>query len=87
VCTAEECGIPGLTLLHEFISAGEEAALLALVDGQPWQLLAKRRVQHYGHAFQYEVCGGEWRAEGGVVLLPAVVEAWGRCSVTLAPGV
>ena len=29
--------------------------LLAAVDSRPWHHLAKRRVQHYGYAFCYEV--------------------------------
>jgi alkylated DNA repair protein alkB family protein 8 len=28
-------------------------ALLAAVDSGEWELLARRRVQHYGHAFNY----------------------------------
>lgn len=55
VLTAAEAGVPGLELLPEFVSAEEEAALLALADGQPWRVLARRRVQHYGHTFHYEV--------------------------------
>lgn len=29
--------------------------LLAEVDDRPWKILAKRRVQHYGYEFLYEV--------------------------------
>lgn len=29
--------------------------LLAAVDSRPWKSLAKRRVQHYGYEFLYEV--------------------------------
>lgn len=29
--------------------------LLAAVDDRPWKNLAKRRVQHYGYEFLYEV--------------------------------
>jgi hypothetical protein len=29
--------------------------LLAAVDNRPWKSLAKRRVQHYGFEFLYEV--------------------------------
>jgi alkylated DNA repair protein alkB family protein 8 len=52
---AEALRIPGLHLLHEFVSEAEEAALLAHVDrpDATWQLLAKRRVQHEGFAFDY----------------------------------
>lgn len=53
VLTAEECGIPGLALYPDFISAEEEAALLEEIDPLPWVTMARRRVQHYGHPFDY----------------------------------
>jgi hypothetical protein len=73
---AEALGIPGLHLLHEFVSEAEEAALLAHVDrdGATWQLLAKRRVQHEGYAFDYAA-----RA-GALCVLCAVC----RCAVACA---
>ncbi|XP_058086628.1 alkylated DNA repair protein ALKBH8 homolog isoform X4 [Magnolia sinica] len=52
---ASELGIPGIHLVHDFITADEEQALLAAVDERPWKRLAKRRVQHYGYEFLYEV--------------------------------
>lgn len=55
VQTAEECGIPGLILLPEFVTAEEEISLLAEVDSRPWDILAKRSVQHYGRPFNYLV--------------------------------
>ena len=62
VRTAAECGIPGLSLLLEFVSPEEEAALLALTDREGhWQLLARRRVLHFGFVFDYEV-SREWGA-------------------------
>ncbi len=57
--TAEQLHIPGLQLLQDFVSPAEEAALLAGVDSQPWVALAKRRVQHYGYAFDYAKRGVE----------------------------
>ncbi|XP_002962605.2 alkylated DNA repair protein alkB homolog 8 [Selaginella moellendorffii] len=51
--SAQELGIPGLSLLTEFISSREEERLLQEVDARPWQALAKRRVQHYGYEFLY----------------------------------
>ncbi|CAN8303739.1 unnamed protein product [Cochlearia groenlandica] len=48
-----DLNIPGLFLLHDFVSAEEEQNLLAAVDTQPWIGLAKRRVQHYGYEFCY----------------------------------
>ncbi|MCD7468584.1 hypothetical protein HAX54_006944 [Datura stramonium] len=66
---ASELDIPGLYLIHDFISANEEGRsgshlqekhigisyteLLAAVDTMHWKELAKRRVQHYGYEFQY----------------------------------
>ena len=70
VHTAAECGIPGISLHPDFVSAEEEAELLAEADAeQPWQLLAKRRVLHGGTAFDYEV---RW---GGAHGLPALLAA------------
>ncbi|KAL1830558.1 hypothetical protein ACET3Z_000209 [Daucus carota] len=46
--------IPGLCLIHDFITIEEEKELLAAVDSRPWKSLAKRRVQHYGYEFCYE---------------------------------
>lgn len=57
--SAAECGIPGLTSFAEFVSEEEESALLAEVEAQPhWQTLARRRVLHFGHLFDYEVGAG-----------------------------
>ena len=50
---AEACGVPGLLLLLDFVTEEAEAALLALVDREPWIQLKHRRVQHYGAAFDY----------------------------------
>ncbi|WCJ28991.1 hypothetical protein M5689_010657 [Euphorbia peplus] len=51
---ASELNIPGLYLLHEFVTGKEEQELLAAVDELPWKNLSKRRVQHYGYEFRYE---------------------------------
>ncbi|KAG2679977.1 hypothetical protein I3760_11G077200 [Carya illinoinensis] len=40
---------------QDFVSIKEEEELLAAVDAKPWKSLAKRRVQHYGYEFCYEV--------------------------------
>jgi hypothetical protein len=62
VRTAAECGIPGLSLLLEFLSPKEEAALLALTTSQgqlllvlQLLLLARRRVLLFGFVFDCEV--------------------------------
>ncbi|KAL6549757.1 Alkylated DNA repair protein alkB 8 [Orobanche minor] len=52
---ASDLDIPGLQLVHDFVTAKEEEELLAAVDNRPWQHLAKRRVQHYGYAFCYDI--------------------------------
>ena len=36
----------GLALHKEFVSAAEEAAILAYLDTQPWDGTLKRRTQH-----------------------------------------
>ncbi|KAF5735144.1 alkylated DNA repair protein alkB 8 [Tripterygium wilfordii] len=51
---ASELNIPGLYLLHDFVSVEEEKELLAAVDDRRWINLSKRRVQHYGYEFCYE---------------------------------
>ncbi|GKE13237.1 hypothetical protein Tco_1416788 [Tanacetum coccineum] len=52
--------IPGVYLIHDFISAQEEEQLLAAVDVRPWHNLAKRMVQNYGYEFCYNIaiCSG-----------------------------
>lgn len=52
-CTTQEANIPGLLILQDFVSEQEEQQLLSHIDSQPWQHLAKRRVQHYGFRFEY----------------------------------
>ncbi|KAJ9515470.1 hypothetical protein QJQ45_016460 [Haematococcus lacustris] len=51
--TSDQLGVPGLQLLHDFVSPGEEIELLNAVAHGPWQHLAKRRVQHFGWEFDY----------------------------------
>jgi hypothetical protein len=55
--SAEECDIPGLSLVLNFVTVEEEEALLAEVDDRPWDSLARRKVQHYGRPFNYLVSG------------------------------
>lgn len=46
--------VPGLTLVHNFVSPEEEAILLQQVRKEDkWITLNKRRVQHYGYSFDY----------------------------------
>ncbi|CAI9094934.1 OLC1v1030769C1 [Oldenlandia corymbosa var. corymbosa] len=51
--TDSELKVPGVYLLHDFVTVREEEELLAAVDSRPWHNLAKRRVQHYGYEFCY----------------------------------
>ncbi|KAH6820413.1 RNA-binding family protein [Perilla frutescens var. hirtella] len=53
--SASDLDIPGLYLMHDFVTAQEEQELLAAVDNRPWSRLAKRRVQHYGYEFCYDI--------------------------------
>ena len=46
--------IPGLMYKREFITEGEEAALLACIDGAEWSTELQRRVQHYGWRYDYK---------------------------------
>ncbi|KAG6475085.1 hypothetical protein ZIOFF_064303 [Zingiber officinale] len=53
---ASDLDIPGIYLVHDFITLEEEQELLAEVDSRKWINLAKRRVQHYGYEFLYKTC-------------------------------
>jgi hypothetical protein len=66
-CTTEEANIPGLYLLHDFISEQEEQQLLAAIDKQPWLQLSKRRVQHYGYRFEYTTRGVDLKEKAGEI--------------------
>jgi alkylated DNA repair dioxygenase AlkB/SAM-dependent methyltransferase len=55
VCTSASphVTIDGLVLAQDFLSAAEEAAVLAALDSLPWHAQMSRRVQHYGFTFDY----------------------------------
>lgn len=53
--STRELGIPGIYLVHDFITAQQEKELLEAVDSRPWKSLSKRRVQHYGYEFLYQI--------------------------------
>ena len=46
--------LPGLTYLPNYIDASTEAALIHILDAQPWISDLKRRVQHYGYRYHYK---------------------------------
>ena len=54
-CTSEtrHVEIPGLVLQENFVSAAEEADILAQLDALPWEAQMSRRVQHFGFTFDY----------------------------------
>lgn len=81
VRSAEECGIPGLTCRPGFVSEAEEAELLREADAQQhWQCLSRRRVLHFGAAFDYEVSRAA--AGGG---RQGVLQGGGSCCVDRQP--
>src|SRR5436190_21173243 len=45
---------PGLKYITGFVAEPDEAALLAVVDAEPWPPDLKRRVQHYGYRYDYK---------------------------------
>jgi alkylated DNA repair dioxygenase AlkB len=46
--------IAGLSYIPNYIDESTEAALLELIDSQPWMHDLKRRVQHYGWRYDYK---------------------------------
>ena len=56
---ADDCRIPGLQLLKEFISVEEENALLEFLKNEDseidWIVHTERRVAHFGVSFDYAV--------------------------------
>ena len=77
-------GVPGVTLITDFVTEEEEREMLACVDSdERWQGLAKRRVLHYGYAFDY----GTRDARDETSPMPAFVAGLlGRASSCGAPG-
>lgn len=45
--------IKGLTLITDFITDKEEKELIKYINQNDWDNKIKRRVQHYGHVFEY----------------------------------
>lgn len=46
--------INGLRYIANWITPDEEAALISIIDQQPWITNLKRRVQHYGYRYDYK---------------------------------
>ena len=49
----EHIEVPGVQVVNDFITDEEASMLLTEIDARPWDTSIKRRVQHYGHAFDY----------------------------------
>lgn len=49
--------IDGLRYVPHFISSEAEAALIQMIDQQPWITDLRRRVQHYGYRYDYKARG------------------------------
>ncbi|MEV0778151.1 alpha-ketoglutarate-dependent dioxygenase AlkB [Streptomyces sp. NPDC050433] len=45
--------VPGLRYVADWLSPGTGEALLSHIDAAPWSAQLKRRVQHYGHRYDY----------------------------------
>ena len=45
--------MPGLHYIANWLAPDTGAALLARIDSAPWSAQLKRRVQHYGHRYDY----------------------------------
>lgn len=45
--------VPGLRYLADWLAPDAGAALLARIDAASWSAQLKRRVQHYGHRYDY----------------------------------
>ena len=50
----------GLTYLANFIREDEAERLVREIDAAPWRTDLKRRVQHYGHRYDYKARQARW---------------------------
>lgn len=55
--TCKDCGVPGVELILNFVTEEQETALLKCADSNEWEHLARRRVQHWGNRFRYDIRG------------------------------
>lgn len=46
--------IPGLHYIADYLDETREQALIEAIDRQPWRTELRRRVQHYGYAYDYK---------------------------------
>lgn len=54
---ANALSIPGVRYMPHFISSEAEAALIQMIDQQPWITDLRRHVQHYGYRYDYRARG------------------------------
>jgi alkylated DNA repair dioxygenase AlkB len=45
--------VPGLLCVHRWLDEGGQRRLAADIDAAPWSSQLRRRVQHYGHRYDY----------------------------------
>lgn len=53
VASTASVEVPGLEVYLDFVVEREAQDLMAAIDDRPWDTTIKRRVQHYGYAFDY----------------------------------
>lgn len=66
--------VPGLRYLADWITPATGEAVLRDIDAAPWSTQLKRRVQHYGHRYDYGRRSVAADQRAGVTPLPA----WAR---------
>lgn len=66
--------VPGLRYTADWIAPEAQEALLTNIDGEAWSTQLRRRVQHYGHRYDYGRRGVATAAEAAVPPLPV----WAR---------
>ncbi|WP_205718546.1 alpha-ketoglutarate-dependent dioxygenase AlkB [Actinomadura sp. WMMA1423] len=45
--------VPGLLCVHRWLDEDDQRRLAASIDSAPWSAQLRRRVQHYGHRYDY----------------------------------
>ncbi|GAA2434558.1 alpha-ketoglutarate-dependent dioxygenase AlkB [Actinomadura vinacea] len=45
--------VPGLRYVADWLAPDDRESLLTLIDAAPWSTELRRRVQHYGHRYDY----------------------------------
>lgn len=66
--------VPGLRYIANWLTPEAGVALLASIDAEPWSVPLKRRVQHYGHRYDY----GRRRVAAGSLEPAPPLPDWAR---------